>query len=55
MAEEKESNLKISKKEMENVEHFFKALHMNQILSKIYRKKYDREYKKREKSILIGG
>jgi len=55
MAEKKESSLNISKKEMKNAENFIKAIHMNRMLNRIFRKKYDKEYKKRQKSILIGG
>ena len=55
MAEKEESRVKISEKDMKNAEQFFKAMHMNRIIGRIFRKKYDKEYKKREKTILIGG
>jgi len=52
---EKENKTKLSKKEIKNAEEFFKSFHRVRMLNRIFRKKYDKEYKKREKTILIGG
>lgn len=47
--------MKISKKQIKDAEDLFLRLKKNQMLRRTFRKKYEKEYKKKEKLITVGG
>jgi len=51
----KRKKMKVNKKAIKNAAEFFSRIKRIHMLTKKFWNRYDREYKKREKNILIGG